>query len=102
MPRGASLSAAVATDLRTGRAACFRGAAGGQRGPGSREAAANADGRGRPTNGGPGRARRAPRSRGRTRSEDARNDRKRRFFARIEGRRAIAPVAKRGGAAVGR
>ena len=28
MPRGASLSAAVATDLRTGRAACFRGGAG--------------------------------------------------------------------------
>lgn len=28
MPRGASLSAAVATDLRTGRAACFRGGRG--------------------------------------------------------------------------
>ena len=28
MPRGASLSAAVATDLRTGRAACFRGGGG--------------------------------------------------------------------------
>ena len=93
-----SLSAAVATDLRTGRAACFRGAGV----SGVRARAKRAGGRVTSNQRRPG-----PSAKGsaiaRAHALGGRSERREEaVFARVEGYRAIAPVGKRGGAAGGR